>query len=290
MVLALLVAPQVAMSQESLVTGLLTRAKNALNDLKYPQADSIARLIITLGDVVPRAQRIHALQIAAAARFPEDGAAQKPDSALSALKSIISMGHTDPIPFELGWVGLDSLYRQVGGSGQAPAAASSAAATDGAGPSIAETGAWLNDRVPQFVSIAWNDSTATMLSSASETFTAFNVSACTIKYTVMHRETDILLDRKNKKNAFKGDTAYTFIARELDPATFENGSIDLTMRLFGMVRGSKRSQVGFVRVTELAKPGRTPRRLDLSVQSGAQAGRVRNALERLVRLCQKEPF
>jgi hypothetical protein len=289
--LAVLSLPRAAVAQESIVTGLLTRAKNALNDLKYQEADSIARLIIVLGDVVPKPQRINALQIAAAARYPEDAPARKPDGALDALREIVKLGHTAPIPFEIGWVGLDSLYTQVGGTSQASTgnAPSSAGAGGGTGPGLQETTQWLLGRVPEFTGISWRDSTAMALSTATEAVTDFSIKGCTIRYQVLHREQDIWLKERNRKSAFKNDTIFIFEARSLDPATFENGGVDVAMRLFGMLRGSARSQVGFMRVNERPVAGKT-RRLDWSFQTAAQASRVRNAMERLVELCAKEPF
>lgn len=289
---AIMLTPATGRAQESIVTGLLTRAKNALNDLKYVEADSMAKLVIALGEIVPKPQRVEALQIAAAARFPEEAKFQKPSSALDALKSIVQLGHTAPIPFDVGWVGLDSLYASVGGSVQSRAEGAQAvtAADAASGPSLAETGQWLLERVPGLTGISWRDSSAVSLNTASEKLAELSVNSCTLKYKVQHREDDIWYEERNRKNSFKYDSSFTFEARALDPKTFESGNVDLSMQLFGVLRGKERSQVGFLRVTERAAAGKTPRRLTWSFPNAAQARRVRNALERLVVLCQKELF
>jgi hypothetical protein len=288
---AALCLPAPALAQESVTATLLARAKNAFNDFKFSEADSIARLLLGLGDVVPKTERVSALQIAAAARYPDDVSLRRPNAALEALRAIVALGHTDPIPFEIGSAGLDSLYVSVGGtargSGARPAAA---AATAADGPTLAETAAWLQDRLPEFTGVAWRDSSEFGLSTAFERYSLVEINRCTIRYRVYHQEDDILVAQRNKKTTFKWDSTYVFEARYLDERTFKSGTADLAIRLFGVLRGSVRTPAGFVSVIERPVPGKAPRRIEWTLKSGAQAGRVHSALERLVLLCQKEPF
>jgi len=290
LILLTLLAPASLSAQDAL-GGLLTRAKNALNDLKYSEADSLARLLIALGDVVPRPQRIAALQIAAAARYPDDKPLQRADSAVSALKVIVLLGHTDPIPFEIGWAGLDSLFRSVGGAAQLPPDQRTATAVDpNTGPSLTETAQWLNERVPEFVGLSWKDESPTVGVSVSQRVSGIDIRPCTIKYRIVHNEDEVWYKERNRRNNMKWDSAYVFDAKTLNPATVQGGSADIRMRLFGMLRGTTKSDVGYVKVTEKAVAGQQPRTLDLTLTTPAQAARVRSALMRFIQLCQRELF
>jgi hypothetical protein len=55
------------------INDLLTQATDALNNLDNPRADSIAQEVLTLGSQLRRSQAILAWEIAAAAKFPEEG-------------------------------------------------------------------------------------------------------------------------------------------------------------------------------------------------------------------------
>ena len=280
-------------AQESLITNLLTRAKTALNDLKYTQADSLARLVIGLGDLVPRDQRVTALQIAAGARYPEEAQFQKPDSAMSALRAVVALGHNAPIPFDISWPGLDSMYVRAGGALTASAvpAGSPGAGSASGGPTLEETAQWLNERLPQFTGLTWKDSGEVAVSTASESIDGFNVTGCTMKYRVQHRAEDYLLRDRKRTNVVKADTAFTFDVRRLEGATLQLGTMELAARLFPNEadRLGSKQQVGYLRVAERGSDPKV-RRVDLSFTSGAQARRVRTAMDRLIQLCAKEPF
>lgn len=92
---------------------LLERARAALNDLKYARADSMAREVLATGPRLRRTPRIQALQVVAAANFPESETERRVAPARSALSELIKLDLGATIPRELSWPGLDSLYADV---------------------------------------------------------------------------------------------------------------------------------------------------------------------------------
>lgn len=102
----------------SLVTDMMIRGRNALNDLRYREADSLGRRVLLLGNLLSRQQRIDALQLVAAASYPDEQPEQHPDSAISVIKELVEMGATQGIPRELSWPGLDSLFSFVARAAQ----------------------------------------------------------------------------------------------------------------------------------------------------------------------------
>lgn len=112
--LILAAAPLAAQSQQgSPVTDMMIRGRNALNDLRYQEADSIARRILALGDLLTRQQQVDALQLRAAAAFPDEEGAQHQDSAIVFIRQIVQLGATQGFPREISWPGLDSLFTFV---------------------------------------------------------------------------------------------------------------------------------------------------------------------------------
>lgn len=104
----------VAAAAQNPAVDVLLRARMALNDLRYTDADSLARFVLNvLGSRISGEQRVEALSIAAAARFPEPilGAEQYPDSALSALRQLIRIDPDTRLRDEVRWPGLDSLFQ-----------------------------------------------------------------------------------------------------------------------------------------------------------------------------------
>ncbi|MGQ0639367.1 MAG: hypothetical protein ACT4P6_01130 [Gemmatimonadaceae bacterium] len=91
---------------------MLDRGRAALNDLRYQRADSIARDVLSLG-MLPRPARVEALQLIAAANYPELAVEQRIAPARSAIAQLLSLDLALTIPRELSWTGLDSLYRDV---------------------------------------------------------------------------------------------------------------------------------------------------------------------------------
>ena len=109
----LALAPSARAQQEPIVD-LLLRARTALNDLHYTEADSLASaVLLAMGGRLSHDQRVEALTIRAAALFPDPtgGGAQHPDSALACLRQIVradaAVQHMNP---DLSWRGLDSLF------------------------------------------------------------------------------------------------------------------------------------------------------------------------------------
>jgi hypothetical protein len=94
------------------VTELLTKAKNALNDLNYPKADSVARQVLALGSLITADQQLAAVQIRLAAFYPEESGAQKMDSAVTVIRQMIGLGGKS-VPKDISWGGLDSLVTLV---------------------------------------------------------------------------------------------------------------------------------------------------------------------------------
>ena len=96
-------APQVA--------DLIKKSTNAFNDLKFREADSLAKVILSMGGLTPE-QRIAALQLRAAALFPEEPSGQQEDSAKVVLKDLNRLG-VKGLPKELSWQKLDAMYEEV---------------------------------------------------------------------------------------------------------------------------------------------------------------------------------
>lgn len=107
-------SPVLAQTQQgSPISDMMTRARNSLNDLRYSDADSIARFVLAFGDLLSKQQRVEALQIRAAAAYPDEPGAQSADSALAHIRQLIALGATNGLPREITWPGLDSLYSMV---------------------------------------------------------------------------------------------------------------------------------------------------------------------------------
>lgn len=125
MALALLGAgvPQAASAQGSPLADLLASARASLNDLNSPRADSLAQMALRVYvDALTPEQRIEALMISAAARYPEpyEGSEQYPDSAMRALRQIVRLSaEYRPRP-DITWSGLDSLLAEARASTFAP--------------------------------------------------------------------------------------------------------------------------------------------------------------------------
>jgi hypothetical protein len=113
-------APLSAQTQQggSPVTELMVRGRNALNDLRYREADSLARRVLLLGSLLSKQQQIDALQLVAAASYPDEQAEQRVDSAISAIKQLVGYGAAQGIPQEMSWPGLDSLFSFVARAAQ----------------------------------------------------------------------------------------------------------------------------------------------------------------------------
>ncbi|MEX2178397.1 MAG: hypothetical protein WD801_06785 [Gemmatimonadaceae bacterium] len=114
-----LAAPLPAQVQQgSPVTEMMIRGRNALNDLRYGEADSLARRVLALGDLLTRQQRIDALQVRAASAYPDEAGAQSTDSAIAIIRQLVALGATEGLPREMAWPGLDSLYSFVSRAAQ----------------------------------------------------------------------------------------------------------------------------------------------------------------------------
>lgn len=99
--------------ERSPVEELLDRARNALNDLQYARADSMAREVVALGNRARRNHRVSALQIIAIARFPESEQERDSTMARVALSQLVKLDLDARIPREFAWSGLDELYEEV---------------------------------------------------------------------------------------------------------------------------------------------------------------------------------
>ena len=110
---ALVLAPRAMHAQSSPIVDLLLRARGALNDLHYGEADSLAQTVLAAFEArLNRDQRVEALSIGAAAMYPEPagGGVQRPDSALSYLRRIVRADPAGRLRSDLSWPGLDSLF------------------------------------------------------------------------------------------------------------------------------------------------------------------------------------
>ena len=90
------------------VTRLVQSARTAFDDLEYTRAINICRLALQQPSIT-RAQRVEVLQVLAAAQFPNDPDAARPDSAAATLRTIIKLDLDATFPRGLTWRGLDSL-------------------------------------------------------------------------------------------------------------------------------------------------------------------------------------
>ena len=103
---------QVSQAGNSLVTDVLTKAKNALNDLQYAKADSFAKQVLSLGSLLTVDQQIQALQVRAAAFYPEETDPRKQDSAVAVIRQMLALGGKG-IPKDMSHPQLDSLVTLV---------------------------------------------------------------------------------------------------------------------------------------------------------------------------------
>jgi hypothetical protein len=146
-----------AQAAKSIVTDLMTKGKGAFNDLKYKQADSLGRKVLSYSVLLTPAQKIEAMQLVVAAAYPEDEGEQKPDVAIDFIRQLLAAGAKQGIPRELSHARLDSLFvmvqRAVSG-GTSPAAAVTPAGPVAAGPGQVRLGSpspeaflYVNDKV-----------------------------------------------------------------------------------------------------------------------------------------------
>jgi hypothetical protein len=116
LVIALVLAavpPLHAQEDATAIAGLVGSARAALDNLDYSRADSIARTLLDLGRRASDADRVTALQILAAALYPEERAAQHRDSAYHYLELLVRATPAPEIPREISWTGLDSLVLEA---------------------------------------------------------------------------------------------------------------------------------------------------------------------------------
>ena len=97
-----------AVHAQTTVDTLLSRASVALNDLNYDRALLLSRQLLDLPSAT-RPQRLSALQLLAAAFYPEEKEKQHADSAMGALRTMVRMDATARLPRDITWGGLDSL-------------------------------------------------------------------------------------------------------------------------------------------------------------------------------------
>ena len=102
-----------AAQQSSPVADLLAGARNALNDLEYQRADSIARSLLALGGQLTGADRSQTYQLLAAAAYPEEQVAQRPVSAAQYLRRLLQLDPTATMSRDVTWPGLDSLLEET---------------------------------------------------------------------------------------------------------------------------------------------------------------------------------
>lgn len=99
--------------QRSPADDLAASARNALNDLEYQRADSIARSLLALGERLNDEDRIQAYQLLAAASYPEEQAAQHLESAVQHLTQLLRLDPAAAMSRTITWPGLDSLLENT---------------------------------------------------------------------------------------------------------------------------------------------------------------------------------
>ena len=164
--------PVAAQEAKSIVTDLMAKGKSAFNDLKYKQADSLGRRVLSYAALLTPQQKVDAMQLVVAATYPEEDAEQHADVAIDFIKQLLSLGAKQGIPRDLSWPGLDSLYawvqRSAAGTnvqGAAPAPAPTAPAAAAQQPAQVRLGSptpeaflYVNDKIVGPISTAqyWN--------------------------------------------------------------------------------------------------------------------------------------
>jgi len=152
-----LLAQSLGAQEKSLVGDLITKGKAAFNDLKYKQADSLGRRVLSYSALLSAPQKVEAMQLVVAATYPEDEAEQHADVAIDFIKQLITLGAKQGIPRELSHPGLDSLFawvQRAGAGGNATTAAPApvpaappAQAEVRLGTSTVEAFLYVNDRI-----------------------------------------------------------------------------------------------------------------------------------------------
>jgi hypothetical protein len=99
-------------SATSPIVDLLRLSRTKMSDLQYAEADSIARLVLEQPSL-RRTYRVQALQVLAAANFPEEEGQQRRDSAVAALQRLVRIAPESRLPRQISWPGLDSLALTV---------------------------------------------------------------------------------------------------------------------------------------------------------------------------------
>jgi len=159
--------PSAAQEAKSIVSDLMVKGKSAFNDLKYKQADSLGRKVLSYSVLLSPQQRVEAMQLVVAASYPEEESEQKADVAIDYITQLLTLGAKQGIPRDLSWAGLDSLYAWVQRkqSGAATTAAPAPAAPVAGQPAQVRLGSptpdaflYVNDKVIGTISTAqyWN--------------------------------------------------------------------------------------------------------------------------------------
>jgi hypothetical protein len=111
-VVALLIggAPPCLAQNPGVANDLLTRARAAYDGIRYAQVDSLTQAILRIPNL-KTSQRLLALQLRAAALYPEEAGLPKDrDGAIKAIADVIRITFDQKLPRELSWPGLDSLF------------------------------------------------------------------------------------------------------------------------------------------------------------------------------------
>lgn len=92
---------------------LIDQANEALNGLRYTRAATIARTLLETGQEGHADVEIVALQLLAAALYPEETRMQRLESATGYLRRLVWTGPDASIPRSMSWPGLDSLLERT---------------------------------------------------------------------------------------------------------------------------------------------------------------------------------
>ena len=92
------------------VMDMMVKGRNALNDLRYKEADSLGKRVLSLGSLLTKQQQVEAMQLVIAANFPEETSDQRQDVAIDYIRQLIQMGGVKTLPRDMSHPGLDSLF------------------------------------------------------------------------------------------------------------------------------------------------------------------------------------
>lgn len=111
--LVFLLATPLAAQERDPIEALAADAQAALDRLDYAAARDIARSLLELGETSDLETEVAALQLLAAALYPEEEGQQNEAEARTVLERLVRTGPDATVPGSMSWPGLDDLLRET---------------------------------------------------------------------------------------------------------------------------------------------------------------------------------